>query len=138
MSYDPVQLPSEVRSFLTEYHLATLTTRRADGSVHVVPVGFSFDADTCVARVITTEGNQKVRNIDRAPDGARVALCQVDRGRWLTLEGQAIVRRDSDAVLDAVARYTARYHSPRENSRRVVIEVSVDRMLGRVAEQSKQ
>ena len=30
--------------FLTERHLATLTTLRRDGSPHVVPVGFTYDA----------------------------------------------------------------------------------------------
>ena len=30
-------------AFLAERHLATLTTLRADGSPHVVPVGFSYD-----------------------------------------------------------------------------------------------
>ncbi|CAN5181174.1 hypothetical protein BH24ACT1_BH24ACT1_05600 [soil metagenome] len=31
--------------FLGESHLATLTTLRADGTPHVVPVGFTFDPD---------------------------------------------------------------------------------------------
>ncbi|MET0458042.1 MAG: pyridoxamine 5'-phosphate oxidase family protein, partial [Ilumatobacteraceae bacterium] len=81
---DPHDLGPEVLAFLTERHLATLTTLRADGSPHVVAVGFSFDAAAGVARVITFAPSQKARNAAR---GGRAAVCQVDGGRWLTLEG---------------------------------------------------
>jgi general stress protein 26 len=61
---------------------------------------------------------------------ARVAVCQVDGRRWLTLEGTAVVRDDAASVADAEARYAQRYRQPRENPARVVIEISVDRVLG--------
>ena len=48
MAHDPTALPPEVTEFLTERHLATLTTLRADGSPHVVPVAFTWDASTNV------------------------------------------------------------------------------------------
>jgi hypothetical protein len=44
-------LGPEVLAFLTERHLATLTTLRTDGSPHVVPVGFSYEPATRLARV---------------------------------------------------------------------------------------
>ena len=50
MSLDPASLPSATVEFLSEHHLATLTTLRADGSPHVVPVGFSFDASERLVR----------------------------------------------------------------------------------------
>jgi hypothetical protein len=59
-----------------------------------------------------------------------VAVCQVDGACWTTLEGTAVVRDDAAAVADAVARYAARYRQPRENPARVVLEISVDRVLG--------
>lgn len=59
MALDIDQLPDEVLTFLTEYHLATLTTQRADGTPHVVPAGFSYQPDARVARVITSAGSQK-------------------------------------------------------------------------------
>ena len=44
MSLDLDALPADVLDFLTERHLATLTTLRRDGTPHVVPVGFTYDA----------------------------------------------------------------------------------------------
>jgi len=112
-------------AFLSERHLATLTTLRPDGTPHVVPVGFSWDG--AIARVITDAASVKARNL---VGGGRAALCQVDRARWLTLEGPASVRSDPAAVADAVARYAQRYRVPRPNPTRVVLEVAVDRVLG--------
>ena len=115
-------------TFFTERHLATLTTLRADGSPHVVPVGVTFDAATGTARVITSGTSAKARHV-RAGQ-ARVAVCQVEGRRWATLEGTAVVRDDPTAVADAEARYARRYRTPRDNPARVVLEISVDRVLG--------
>ena len=128
MAHDLDAPGPEVLAFLTERHLATLTTLRADGSPHVVPVGVTYDAATRTARVITSGGSAKARHVR---DGqSRVAVCQVDGRRWVTLEGTAVVRDDAGSVADAVARYAQRYRQPRENPARVVIEISVDRILG--------
>ena len=128
MSRNPADLAPATLEFLSERHLATLTTLRADGSPHVVPVGVTFDPATTTARVITSGGSAKARHVR---DGqARVAVCQVDGARWLTLEGTAVVRDDAASVADAVQRYAQRYRQPRENPARVVIEISVDRVLG--------
>jgi PPOX class probable F420-dependent enzyme len=128
MAYDPHRLPAEVLAFLAERHLATLTTLRPDGTPHVVPVGFTWDDEACLARVITSAASRKVGHLD---DGARVALCQVDRGRWLTVEGRATVTSDPERVADAVRRYAERYRTPRPNPDRVAVEITVDRVLGR-------
>lgn len=119
-------------AFMEAYHLATLTTLRPDGTPHVVPVGVTYDAPTRSARVITFEGSKKVRNLDAAGPGARVALCHVDGGHWVTLEGGARVTRDADEIADAVRRYSARYREPRENPARVAIVVELTRIMGRV------
>ncbi|HZA04782.1 MAG TPA: TIGR03618 family F420-dependent PPOX class oxidoreductase [Propionibacteriaceae bacterium] len=129
-------LGPEVLAFLTERHLATLTTLRADGSPHVVPVGFSYDPQTRLARVITSGDSVKARNADRASTGSAgisnvAALCQVDRARWLTLSGPIRVEREPAAVADAERRYAERYRQPRENPKRVVLIIEVSRMLGR-------
>ena len=115
-------------AFFTERHLATLTTLRADGTPHVVPVGVTLDAATGTARVITSGTSAKVRHV-RAGQ-SRVAVCQVDGRCWATLEGTAVVREDADAVADAEDRYARRYQRPRVNPARVVLEISVDRVLG--------
>ena len=130
MALDVAALPPEAVTFLTERHLATLTTLRADGSPHVVPVGFTYDLERRVARVITDGGSRKVAH---AAAGGRGALCQVDGWRWLTLEGTVRVVRDPAAVDGAVAAYTARYRPPRINPNRVVLELAIDRVLGLVA-----
>ena len=57
-------------------------------------------------------------------------VCQVDGRRWLTLEGTAVVRDDPASVTEAERRYAVRYRQPRENPARVVLEISVDRILG--------
>ena len=127
---DPFRLSPAASEFLGEYHLGTLTTLRRDGTPHVVAVGFTWDAERGLARVITNGTSQKVRNVDRS---GYASLCQVDRARWLTLEGPARVLRDADSVADAVARYAARYRTPRVNPARVVLEVAVARMMGSAA-----
>ncbi len=54
MSHDPHDPGPGLLEFLTERHLATLTTLRTDGSPHVVPVGVTYDPATGTARVITS------------------------------------------------------------------------------------
>jgi F420H(2)-dependent biliverdin reductase len=114
--------------FLAERHLATLTTLRADGSPHVVPVGVTYDAASRTARVITSGTSAKARHVGSGQQ--RVAVCQVDGRRWVTLEGTAVLRDDPASVAAAVERYARRYRQPRENPARVVLEISVDRILG--------
>jgi len=124
----PADLGPDALAFLTERHLATLTTLRADGSPHAVPVGVTWDAATGTARVITSGTSAKARHVREGR--TRVAVCQVDGRRWLTLEGTAVVRDDAAAVREAEERYAVRYRRPRENPARVVLEISVDRVLG--------
>jgi PPOX class probable F420-dependent enzyme len=130
MSLDPTDLPVSAQEFLTERHLATLTTFRPDGSPHVVAVGFTWDSAAQLVRIISFAQSKKARNLVASP-GARAAVCQVDGGRWLTLEGPAVVTDDPDRVADAVRRYAERYRQPGERDDRVAIEVQVDRILGR-------
>jgi PPOX class probable F420-dependent enzyme len=128
VAHDVDDLDPALLTFLTERHLATLTTLRPDGTPHVVPVGMTYDAATRTARVITSGTSAKARHV-RAGRG-RVAVCQVDGRRWVTLEGTAVVREDPAAVADAERRYAQRYRAPRENPARVVLEISIDRVLG--------
>lgn len=128
MSLDLDRLDVEVLTFLRERHLATLTTLRADGSPHVVPVGFGYDADERVVRIISFAGSQKVVNAGR---GGRAAVSQVDGGRWLTLEGDVRLLTDDAGVARAVAAYAERYQAPRDRTDRVAIEIRVDRIMGR-------
>lgn len=128
MTLDPANLPLEVTQFLTERHLAALVTMRADGSPHVVPVGFSWDATEHIVRIITFAGSVKYKNALR---GGRAVVSQVDGGRWLTLEGTASGTADPARVALAVAGYSARYRQPGERDDRVAIEIAVDKIMGR-------
>ncbi len=127
MAMDPAALPEPVVSFLTERHLATLTTLRGDGSPHVVAVGFTWDPGAGLVRVITSRSSVKARNAAR---GGRAAVCQVDGRRWLTLEGTARVLESADDVREGEERYAVRYRQPRVNPERVVVAIAVDRVLG--------
>ena len=128
VAHDLDDLGPHLLDFLAERHLATLTTLRADGTPHVVPVGVTYDPDRRLARVITSGTSAKARNVREGRP--RVAVCQVEGRRWVTLEGAAAVRDDHEAVAEAERRYAERYRQPRVNPARVVIEIAVDRILG--------
>ncbi len=125
---DPSDPGDAVMGFLAERHLATLTTLRADGSPHVVAVGFTYSPDEQLVRVISFASSVKARNAAR---GGRAAVCQVDGGRWLTLEGTARVTSGAADVATAVEMYAGRYREPGARDDRVAIEIAVDRILGR-------
>lgn len=129
---DPRAPEAGYLAFWREYHLCTLTTRRPDGSPHVVPVGVTYDPEAGLARVITNTASAKAAHVRAAgPEGAQVAVCQVERGRWATLEGLATVSEDPVRVADAVARYAERYgRTPAPNPHRVVIEIALTRAMG--------
>ncbi len=129
----PVRLTPEQQVFLTERHLATLTTLRPDGTPHVVPVAPTWDPETGRVLVTTDDGSVKVRNVAAALAAgrpARAAVCQVSGGRWLTLEGHAEVLRDPASVAEAEGRHARRHHVLAPDAHRVVLAVQVDRVLG--------
>ncbi|WP_460772871.1 PPOX class F420-dependent oxidoreductase [Microbacterium sp. GXF7504] len=118
-------ITDEARAFLREYHLATLATVGRHGRIHQVPVGITWEDG--IVRVIGSRGTQKFLNAERS---GRASVCTVDGGRWLTFEGSARVVADPDAVAHAVALYAARYRQPAPNPQRVVLEITVERVLG--------
>jgi PPOX class probable F420-dependent enzyme len=129
VSLDPHDLPDAALAFLRERHLATLTTQRVDGSPHAVAIGFTWDHDAQLVRMITSRTSQKVRNVERGH--TRAAVCQVSGAAWLTLEGPIRVEREPEQVAEAVRRYAERYRQPRVNPERVALVIAVDRVLGR-------
>jgi PPOX class probable F420-dependent enzyme len=123
----------DLQAFWRERHLCTLTTIRPDGTPHVVPVGATLDARAGIIRVITSGDSAKARQVRAAgPDGLPAAVCQVDGRRWSTFEGTAVLREDAASVRDAEHRYAGRYRVPRENPKRVVLEITITRRLGSV------
>lgn len=132
MPLDPDDLDEAYLAFWRERHLVTLTTLRPDGTPHVVPVGATLDVENGKVRVITSRSSRKARNVEAyGPEGGPAAVCQVDGRRWATLEGPAVLRTAPDEVADAERRYAERYRRPRDNPDRVVIEIALERALGR-------
>ena len=123
------ELAGEHLEFWREKHHCTVTSLKPDGSPHVVPMGIVVDPSSGTAWGITSGRSQKVANLRREP---RVAVCQVDRGRWSTLEGTAEVLEDAESVADAVRRYAERYRDPRENPERVAVRITITRVIGNV------
>jgi PPOX class probable F420-dependent enzyme len=121
-------LTADGLQFVTERHLATLSTMGPAGSIHVVAVGFSYAPAERLVRVITFAPSVKARNAGRP--GAVAAICQVDGARWLTVSGPIRVATDGEAIADAVARYAARYRQPRVNPERVALIIEVETMMG--------
>jgi PPOX class probable F420-dependent enzyme len=117
--------------FWRERHLCTVTTLRADGSPHVVPMGVVVDVEDGVAWAITSRTSQKVANLRSGVD-PRVAVCQVDGRRWSTIEGTAEVRDGAEDVAEAVSRYAERYRQPRENPARVALRITITNVIGNV------
>jgi PPOX class probable F420-dependent enzyme len=128
MSFQSSDLTASQLEFISENHLATLTTLRADGSPHVVPVGFTFDIENNTVRVITFAKSMKARH---AAQGGRAVVSQVDRGRWITFEGSVRLRTEADIVAKAVEAYASRYRQPKVREDRVVVEITVDKVMGR-------
>ncbi len=131
MNFDPASPTVGLRAFLEERHLATLTVLRGDGTPQVSPVGFTYDPERQLARVITWADSWKARHTAARP-GSPVAICSVDGGRWVTLYGAATVATSEESIAEGVRRYAERYRPPQERDDRVVIEVVVDEMIGRI------
>lgn len=116
---------SEGERFVTDRHLATLSTIGPTGLIHAVAVGFTLVDG--IVRITTSDGSQKVRNIER--DG-RATVSQVVGPQWLSIAGHATIERDPQAIARAVDLYTTRYRPPRENLSRVVIRLEPEKILG--------
>jgi PPOX class probable F420-dependent enzyme len=118
-------LSADGLEFVTERHLATLSTPGRQGRLHVVAVGFTYEDG--VVRVITSRESQKVLNVRR---GGTATVGQVDGIRWLSLGGPASIEEEPEAVQHAVELYSQRYRTPRPNPLRVAIRIDVDFALG--------
>lgn len=119
-----------VEAFLNDaQYVAAFTTIRPDGTLHVAPVRFTWDAAAGLARVMTVASSRKAKNLLAQP-GSRVALCQVQDFTWVTLEGTATVVEDPARIVLGAKLYAKRYWSaPPNPPGRVVIEIAVDKVL---------
>lgn len=107
-------------------HLCTVSSVRADGGLHVTPMGVVLDPEAGLAWAITSGRSLKARNLRARP---QVAACQVDGRWWSTVSGTASVEEDPALVAEAEERYAARYRTPRVNPDRVALRITVERVL---------
>ena len=110
--------------FLTDRHLATLSTIGPGGRIHVVAVGFTVHEG--IVRITTMDGSQKVRNLERDP---RATVAQVAGPQWLSIAGSAEILRDRESITLAEQLYAQRYRVPKENPRRVVIAITPEKVM---------
>jgi len=122
------EVNSALTEFLTERHLAILTLVRPDGRPHSTPIGFMWDEESEVVKIITWSGSLKTRLLEKGNLVGSIA--QVDGGRWVTFEGSCSVSADPEVCKDAVERYARRYSPPKDRGAdRRVITMTVSRIL---------
>ncbi|MEV8563828.1 pyridoxamine 5'-phosphate oxidase family protein [Streptomyces sp. NPDC051917] len=113
--------------FWSEYHVCTLTTLRPDCRPHVVPVGVTLNADAGIARIVTHKSKGKSPTSRQHPrEGARRRM---PSGRRTLGDSGGHDRTDATTVDDAVTRYG---RTPAPDPERVVIEITIDRVVGHV------
>ena len=127
-SFRPDQAGPAFAGFITDRYLAVLTLVRPNGQPHTTPGGFTWDQAAGLARVITWSGSMKSRLLEAGELAG--TICQLDGGRWVTMEGPCSVTGEPGACADAMARYAARYTQPKDRgSERRVITMAVERIL---------
>ena len=132
LNMERIELSAEMTQFVTERHLASLTIVTPKGRPHVTPVGFTWDEERQLVRVITWAGSTKAKILDKAETPLRAAVSQVDGGPWVTLEGSAVVTADKERCHEGTNRYAQRYSEPKDRGAdRRVIEVAIERVMGR-------
>ena len=64
-AFSASEVTSALTEFLTERHLAILTLVRPDGRPHSTPIGFMWDEEAEVAKIITWSGSLKTRLLEK-------------------------------------------------------------------------
>lgn len=130
MALDPRHLSDGVLAFLDERHLADAHHPPPRRAPTWWRWGSLYDPEAALVRIITFAPEPQGPE-PRGRPRSRAAACQVDGGRWLTLEAPAAVRPTSrPCVAEGVRRYAQRYREPGSGPT-VVIEIAVHRVLGR-------
>ena len=124
----PNQTTEVMNDFMDERHLGILTLVRPDGRPHSTPVGFMWNDEEKIARIITWSGSLKARLLEK--ENLIGTISQVDGGRWVTFEGTCSVTNDPEICADAVSRYAVRYSLPKDRgSDRRTISMVVSKIL---------
>ena len=117
-------------AFWRARHLCTVTTVRADGGLHVTPMGIVLDPERGLAWGITSGRSLKARNLRAAGSvGGQIGVCQIDGRWWSSLAGTGVVVDEPEIVREAESRYAERYRTPRVNPERVALRITIERVL---------
>src|SRR6266705_3257061 len=87
--------PSAVE-FLTEKHLAILSTIMPDGSPQATPVWVDVEPDGTHVLINTVEGHIKLKNIDRDPRVAVTVIDSQNHFRTVQVRGVVVEKRGPD------------------------------------------
>jgi F420H(2)-dependent biliverdin reductase len=110
VAFDLSDPPESVLAFLQQRCFASLTTiRPGDGGLHAALVGFTYVSKTAEAFLILRGSGVKQANLRAADGPSSVVLCQINGGKWLSLEGLLTVHDNDDMRATALAHYRKRY-----------------------------
>ncbi len=102
----------EIRKFLENGKTIVLCSVGASGVPHPMPMWYGLEPDGSIV-MTTFSKSQKVRNLERDP---RVSLLLEDGQSYTELRGVVVygrveLERETERVLDALARVSARYQA---------------------------
>ena len=124
----------EARAFLRAHHHGVLATRRADG-IQQSPVLVNVDGDGR-AIISSRETAFKVRNLRRDPWAQACMFTDRFFGRWIVIEGRALVLslpEAMDPLIDYYERFPGEnpdwddYRARMRRERRVLIRIELTR-----------
>jgi general stress protein 26 len=127
MAYNISQLPESVDIFLATTSFGALSSIDVKGSLHTAVVGFHFNKDEKIIRIISNKDSQKVKNIQK---NNQLSLCQVSGNKWISFFGTGIIHTTQQKVKEATNAYASRYQEPGDSTERIAIEIKIEKMLG--------
>ncbi len=128
MAFPPEELSSEAIEFLNAPRcIGTLGTVDAKGRPHAASVGYTYDHEARLVRIVTMPGSQKVRNIERT---GYANLNQITGMMWLQVQGPTAVKSDPESLAAAYEAFAARYGRHHEGDVLIAVELRVERCLG--------
>ena len=127
MAYSLDNLPKSIEEFLSTRAFGSLNSIDKTNNLHTAVVGFHFDKNKKIIRIISQKKSIKVKNIIQ---NNNVALSQIRDNKWLSFIGTATIKYDQESIKLATNAYTLRYEKPSENPDRIAIEISVKKILG--------
>jgi PPOX class probable F420-dependent enzyme len=123
------------RAVVAEQHHAVLATLRADGTPQMSPVTVAVNDDGYLI-VSSRETAYKVRNLRRDPQAYVCVLPDTFFGRWIQVEGRAMIVELPEAMEPLVDYYRRvsgehpdwdEYRAAMERERRVLIRIEPTR-----------